>query len=475
MNEKIKTLSLFAGIGGIDLGLEATGYFETVQFVEYDPYCQHILKRHWPDVPIWGDVKTFDPDSCGEIDCIVGGYPCQPFSVAGKQKGTQDDRHLWPRMFEIIKHKRPSLILCENVSGHIVLGLDEVLLDLEGEGYSTRAFVIPASAVDANHKRERVWIVAFSDSNKHIQKKSESNGKKKEIQGEHRKKNSKSGQLSRTSQLRSSRNEYVAYANNTGHRTSQHEVERKGKAYITNRKARPQSQSSRQSTDVANTNSEARGNTRGSGEAERELQPQEQEGSTMGSEVTGCGGLRGEAKDVANTQSFGSDGREHQHDTEENREKGAIGSKVRRESSTENVANSQDIRHEFSTYEEKQRGYTTRHSQGQLERDGADVPNTQGKGLEGQRIDRETSRSKETGEFNAQSGKDREQYQQGSIERRLGGVVDGVSLWMDEPDIPRVTTNQTGRVQRLKMLGNAVVPQVVYQLGLAMKELWDEV
>jgi len=459
VNEKIKTLSLFAGIGGIDLGLEATGHFETVQFVEYDPYCQHILKRHWPDVPVWGDVKTFDPDSCGEIDCIVGGYPCQPFSVAGKQKGTQDDRHLWPRMFEIIKHKRPSLILCENVSGHIVLGLDEVLLDLESEGYSTRAFVIPASAVDANHKRERVWI--------------------------------------------------VAYSNNTGDRTSQRRTDKDRQTHDEGQAEQPQSQSSRQSTDVANTDSEARGNTRGSGEAERELQPQEQEGSTMGSEVTGCGGLRGEAKDVANTnnrqrtrknkrilgkqsgeasnrftrsstdvantQSFGSDGREHQHDTEENREKGAIGSKVRRESSTENVANSQDIRHEFSTYEEKQRGYTTRHSQGQLERDGADVPNTQGKGLEGQRIDRETSRSKETGELNAQSGKDREQYQQGSIERRLGGVVDGVSSWLDEPDIPRVTTNQAGRTQRLKMLGNAVVPQVVYQLGLAMKELWDEV
>ena len=309
MNEKIKTLSLFAGIGGIDLGLEATGYFETVQFVEYDPYCQHILKRHWPDVPIWGDVKTFDPDSCGEIDCIVGGYPCQPFSVAGKQKGTQDDRHLWPRMFEIIKHKRPSLILCENVSGHIVLGLDEVLLDLEGEGYSTRAFVIPASAVDANHKRERVWIVAYS--------RCFSEGSKKKSKWA-------SGNTSRCSSRTHAR-----------------------------------SKSLYEKTNVANTDSEARGNTKGSGEAKRELQPQEQEGSTMGSEVTGCGGLRGESE--------------------------------------------------------------------------------------------------------------------GSIERRLGGVVDGVPSWLDEPDIPRVTTNQTGRVQRLKMLGNAVVPQVVYQLGLAMKELWDEV
>ena len=400
MNEKIKTLSLFAGIGGIDLGLEATGYFETVQFVEYDPYCQHILKRHWPDVPVWGDVKTFDPDSCGEIDCIVGGYPCQPFSVAGKQKGTQDDRHLWPRMFEIIKHKRPSLILCENVSGHIVLGLDEVLLDLEGEGYSTRAFVIPASAVDANHKRERVWIVAYSNSRRYRIK------EKKVFSG---------------------RNTFVDG-----------------------------------STDVANTKRmgwEQR--------AEKSREPKREEPSDQSNNSSqGCTESK-PSKNVANTQSFGSDGREHQHDTEENREKGAIGSKVRRESSTENV------------------------------------PNTQGEGLEGQRIDRETSRDKEPRKFDAQSGKANvsdtnsqrgfsrkagqqaaedvgqqsrsEERRKGSIERRLGGVVDGVPSWLDEPNIPRVTTNQTGRVQRLKMLGNAVVPQVVYQLGLAMKELWDEV
>jgi site-specific DNA-cytosine methylase len=317
------------------------------------------------------------------------------------------------------------------VSGHIVLGLDEVLLDLEGEGYSTRAFVIPASAVDANHKRERVWI--------------------------------------------------VAYSNNTGDRTSQRKTDKDRQTHDEGQAEQPQSQSSRQSTDVANTDSRMRRGgraIRSSGENKQRRIHTTQEKQTshdIRSKTIGCDTVRGEAKDVANTQSFGSDGREHQHDTEENREKGAIGSKVRRESSTENVANSQDIRHEFSTYEEKQRGYTTRHSQGQLERDGADVPNTQGKGLEGQRIDRETSRDKESREFDAQSGKDREQYQQGSIERRLGGVVDGVPSWMDEPDIPRVTTNQAGRTQRLKMLGNAVVPQVVYQLGLAMKELWDEV
>ena len=165
--EKLKVLSLFAGIGGIDLGLESTGRFETIQFVEYEPFCQHILRRHWPDAPIWGDVKTFDPDSCGDIDLICGGYPCQPFSVAGKQKGTEDDRHLWPRMFEIIKHKRPTWVLCENVPGHVNLGLDQVLFDLESEGYSWQTFVLGAVAVDAPHRRQRLFIVANTNNTGH--------------------------------------------------------------------------------------------------------------------------------------------------------------------------------------------------------------------------------------------------------------------------------------------------------------------
>ena len=406
MNEKIKTLSLFAGIGGIDLGLEATGYFETVQFVEYDPYCQHILKRHWPDVPIWGDVKTFDPDSCGEIDCIVGGFPCQPFSTAGKQKGTQDDRHLWPRMFEIIKHKRPSIILCENVSGHIVLGLDEVLLDLEGEGYSTRAFVIPASAVDANHKRERVWIVAYSDSRRYrIKEKKVFSGRNTFVDG----------------------STDVANTNNTGDRTSQRRTDKDRQTHDEGQAEQPQSQSSRQSTDVANTKRmgwEQR--------AEKSKEPEREKPSDQSNNSSqGCTESK-PSKNVANTQSFGSDGREHQHDTEENREKGAIGSKVRRESSTENVSDTNS-----------QRGCS---------------------GETGQQATKDVGKQSRS-----------EEHRQGSIERRLGGVVDGVPSWLDEPDIPRVTTNQTGRVQRLKMLGNAVVPQAVYQLGLAMKELWDEV
>ncbi len=96
---------------------------------------------------------------------MAGGFPCQPFSVAGKQRGNQDDRNLWPEMLRVIKQARPPWVICENVTGHIRLGLDRVLLDLESESYTTRTFIIPALAVGANHNRERVWIVAYSPGN----------------------------------------------------------------------------------------------------------------------------------------------------------------------------------------------------------------------------------------------------------------------------------------------------------------------
>lgn len=143
------------------MGLERTGGFETVAFCEIDPFCQNVLKKHWPDTPIYNDVRTLDYD--GAVDVITGGFPCQPFSVAGKQKGQDDDRHLWPAMFDLVKKYRPSWIIGENVSGLITLGLDDVLADLESEGYSTRTFVVPACAVGAPHRRDRLWIVGYAE------------------------------------------------------------------------------------------------------------------------------------------------------------------------------------------------------------------------------------------------------------------------------------------------------------------------
>jgi len=168
-------LDLFSGIGGFSLGLEATGEFETVAFCDYDPFCQKVLRKHWENVPIYGDIKelTYEKlkaNGINNIDIITGGYPCQPFSVAGRKKGEEDPRHLWPEYFRLIKECRPTWVIGENVSGHIKLGLDTVLSDLESEGYSTRTFSISAASIGANHKRERVWIVA--DSNDRLSKQS---------------------------------------------------------------------------------------------------------------------------------------------------------------------------------------------------------------------------------------------------------------------------------------------------------------
>ena len=153
----MKVLDLFSGIGGFSLGLERAG-MQTVQFVENDPYCQKVLSKNFPGVPIHGDIKTFHYDKPVEI--ISGGFPCQPYSHAGEQRGKEDDRHLWEEYFRIIQSVRSRWVLGENVSGIINMELDQVLSDLASENYSCQSLVIPACAVNAPHRRDRVWIIA---------------------------------------------------------------------------------------------------------------------------------------------------------------------------------------------------------------------------------------------------------------------------------------------------------------------------
>ena len=157
----LKVLDLFSGIGGFSLGLERTCGFETVAFCEIEPFPRAVLKKHWPDVPCFEDVRKLGrKDIDGSIDVICGGYPCQPFSHAGQRKGSEDDRHLWPEVNRLLAEFRPTWFIGENVAGHICMGLDDVLSDLEGKGYTARTFVIPACALNAKHRRDRTWIVA---------------------------------------------------------------------------------------------------------------------------------------------------------------------------------------------------------------------------------------------------------------------------------------------------------------------------
>lgn len=164
---------MFSGIGGFSLGLERAGH-KTVAFCEKEMFPQSVLKKHWPDVPVFHDVKKLTAEELinegiNSIDIICGGLPCQPFSVAGKQKGKKDDRHLWPEMFRLIREIKPAWVICENVAGFVRLALDDVLLDLENEGYTSQSFNIPACSVGGIHRRERIWIIAYAD-NKRLQR-----------------------------------------------------------------------------------------------------------------------------------------------------------------------------------------------------------------------------------------------------------------------------------------------------------------
>lgn len=192
-------LDLFSGIGGFALACRWAG-IKTIAFCEIDPYCQKVLEknfgakimddterqrwqggereiktepyRNWTedglplpgstDVPIFRDIFTFPGRAYPNPFILTGGFPCQPFSCAGKRRGKEDDRHLWPQMLRVISEARPTWVIGENVAGIIKMELDNCISDLEGLSYSVQAFIIPACAVDAPHRRDRMWIVGHS-------------------------------------------------------------------------------------------------------------------------------------------------------------------------------------------------------------------------------------------------------------------------------------------------------------------------
>lgn len=160
--------SLFSGIGGFDLAAQWMGW-ENVFQVEIDPFCQKVLAKNFPTVERYGDIKQFDGSLYrGAVDIISGGFPCQPYSLAGKRKGKNDARHLWPEMLRVIREVKPSFVVGENVSGLLNwsrgLVFEEVHADLEAEGYEAQAVLLPAAGVGAWHRRERVWFIAYSNN-----------------------------------------------------------------------------------------------------------------------------------------------------------------------------------------------------------------------------------------------------------------------------------------------------------------------
>ena len=150
--------SLFTGIGGIDLGLERAG-FRIAWMCERDAYCQRVLAKHWPGVPIYDDATNL-PDDVERVDVITAGFPCQPVSYAGRRNAQQDERWLWPYVEQCIRVLRPRGVLLENVPGLITAGFDDVIGGLAACGYDAEWDCIPAAAVGAPHLRDRVFIIA---------------------------------------------------------------------------------------------------------------------------------------------------------------------------------------------------------------------------------------------------------------------------------------------------------------------------
>ncbi len=377
----MKVIDLFSGIGGFSLGLESTGGFETLQFVENNKWCQKVLAKNFPNVPITGDIRNYEGQE--QADVVVGGFPCQPFSVAGKRKGTEDDRHLWPEMLRVIKASKPRWVIGENVRNltSIQQGMvfEQVCTDLENEGYEVQSFIIPASAVNAPHQRYRVWIVAYSDSKlcrgwRAIEPSGENKDRElysaqEEQAGKHLR--------SKTVRCNSVRGETenVADTNDTGDRTPKHETKREGKKIDKRWEGLSKSESSRLSKDVANSESSNR-NDHETVKKPSKAKTQEVSGNRDGIRAT-QGKPIGE--DVSDSNSEGLQGL--------------------RESNSE-----LDKKITSTSYSEKQ-----------------------------------------------QRGMDHERF---SVEPGVGRVVNGIS----------------NREDRIKGLGNAIVPQIAYQIGLAILE-----
>lgn len=407
----MKVIDLFSGIGGFSLGLESTGGFETVQFVEYDKWCQKILAKNFPNVPITGDIKDYEGQ---RADVVTGGFPCQPFSVAGKRKGTDDNRHLWPEMLRVIKASKPRWVIGENVRNltSIQEGMvfEQVCTDLENEGYEVQSFIIPASAVEAPHQRYRVWIVGYSKHNGSQDRCKETRGEKRE---------SEQGRMLESE--RTSTQQNVADSENRGREQTKR---KRGQSLERGSHDSGGLKTERKEvvTDVANTQCDGLTPTEKRGSIEKTIR-QESQGENRTLDSQGASGLSETTRNVANSES--------------NQEISEL-------RTTESEHDKRNSRMESTSSSNRQ-------SVGDTEQDVADSD-----------IKRQ---QEQWGESSVQQN---EQWE--AQKSRL----ECENWWSIEPNVGRVAHGIPNRVDRLKGLGNAIVPQIAYQIGLAILEAEKE-
>ena len=408
----MKHLDLFSGIGGFALGLQKVG-FETVAFCDIEKYCQHLLKQKWNGIKIYSDVREitkekFKADGIESPEIITGGFPCQPFSVAGSRKGTDDNRHLWPEMFRIIKEFKPRWIIGENVRGIVSIqdGLvfETVCTDLESEGYEVQTFNIPAVGVGAPHKRERIWIVANSRCS---------------VRREQSSRNSES--------IRS--------------RTFKETERSTDTSEITRPSERTETMADTESKRTGENNERLRSRTSGISGREGTTRIQEDvANSNTGNVEAGCERQR----------------RIREENTKERQSNNATGSSEVMANTNESISRERQI---FGNPNDKGRGASETRRESLQPEDRQTRTDNLGSGSE---VMANTNSERQQEQCRPKS------IQEEGNELECSSSQSGGNFWDIEPDVGRVVNGLPGRVHRLKGLGNAIVPQIAEEIGRAI-------
>ena len=394
----LRHVDLCSGIGGFSLGFSWAELSKTIMFCDTEEWCRQILNKNFPNIPIATDVKELanDPErNVPDHDILTAGYPCQPFSVAGLRKGEKDDRHIWPYIFRIVTHKRPSWCVFENVYGHVALGLDKVLADLESQGYATRTFIVPACA--------KIIAKNVEDS----------------IGGRCEERDSKSQEVSRSICTSPGDGDGATLGDSSsgGRRGFQISGEQIGNSESEEAQSLG---SSGVRADVGDTqhNGSSTPKERGSNEEDAR---------------------RASKGEIEAKQSEGTSGREHYETMAYTK---CLGWEQRSEEQGEFDREESSDQFDFGS-EGCDGSETSTH-----------VAYTSSEGLQGRSLNSTISKGR-------------------AKESQLGNESSRIStdqgIWFAEPNVGRVAHGISKRVDRLKGLGNAIVPQIAMQIGLAIK------